>query len=203
MRALITRVLSASVTVNGALVASIDRGLLVLVGVGVADSPDDVKWLAAKLSAARVFESPEGRAWSRSAPALALPLLLVSQFTLHASLRKAQPDFHRSAKADAARALFDALVATLRAAHGAAAVQTGAFGEMMQVASVNEGPVTLWVDSHNRDFAFYEDGAGDAAAAAPASQAAVPASAAAAERASGAAAAAAAEPATGAAASEA
>ena len=157
MRALISRVLSASVAVDGLTISSIERGLLVLIGVGNADTTDDVKWITTKLLNARLFSSPEsGKAWSKSATHLSLPLLLVSQFTLHGSLRKAQPDFHHAAKADSARFLFDSLIGELRKTHGEEMIQIGAFGEMMQVASVNDGPVTLWLDSHNRDNDYYE-----------------------------------------------
>ena len=158
MRALLSRDLSASVVVDGLTISSIDRGLLVLVGVGTCDTVDDVRWLAAKLLNARLWESGEGgRAWSKSVVSLSLPLLLVSQFTLHGSLRRPQPDFHHAAKARDARLLFDSLVATLRKTHGEDAVKTGAFAEMMQVASVNDGPVTLWLDSHNREGIFFEN----------------------------------------------
>ena len=86
MRALIQRVASASCVVEGAAVGEIGRGLVVLVGVGRADTADDVAWTVNKVLGARLFEGPDGRAWGASARALALPLLVISQFTLHASL---------------------------------------------------------------------------------------------------------------------
>ena len=157
MRALISRVLSASVAVDNLTISSIDRGLLVLIGVGNADTADDVKWITTKLVNARLFSSLEsGKAWSKNVTHLSLPILLVSQFTLHGSLRKPQPDFHHAAKADSARFLFDSLIVELRKIHGEEMIKIGAFGEMMQVASVNDGPVTLWLDSHNRDNEYYE-----------------------------------------------
>jgi len=160
MRALIQRVSSASCVVEGAAVGEIARGLVVLVGVGRADTADDVAWVANKVLGARLFEGPDGRAWGASARALALPLLVISQFTLHASLRSPKPDWKAAAGADAARGLFDALVAALRAEHGADRVQTGVFGALMSVALVNEGPCTVAIDSKNRAFAGFDEAAG-------------------------------------------
>jgi len=160
MRALIQRVSSASVTVDGAAVGEIARGLVVLVGVGRADTADDVAWTVNKVLGARLFEGPDGRAWGASARSLALPLLVISQFTLHASLKSPKPDWKGAAGADAARGLFDALLAALRAEHGAARVQTGVFGAMMSVALVNEGPCTVALDSKNRAFAGFDEAGG-------------------------------------------
>ena len=157
MRAIIQRVTRASVTVNNAVVGEIGPGLLVLVGVGLRDTPDDVAWLVGKLLAARLFTSAAGRPWGASAATLGLPLLVISQFTLHGSLKKAQPDFHRSAPGGVARELFDSVVAGLRERHGAERVRTGAFGEMMAVDSCNDGPVTLALDSKNRAFAVWDE----------------------------------------------
>lgn len=163
MRALIQRVTRASVSVNGVIVGEITRGLLVLLGVGKTDTPEDGEWVVKKLLAARLFpDDARGRAWSASCEKLGLPLLVISQFTLHGSLKKAQPDFHKSAPAAVARELFDGVVASLRAKHGAERIQTGAFGEMMEVQLVNDGPVTLMLDSKNRNFDD-ADGGGDAA----------------------------------------
>lgn len=107
MRAIIQRVTRASVTVNNAIVGEIGPGLLVLVGVGLRDTQDDVSWLVSKLLAARLFASAAGKPWGASAATLGLPLLVISQFTLHGSLKKAQPDFHRSAPGGVARELFE------------------------------------------------------------------------------------------------
>lgn len=171
MRALIQRVTRASVSVDGVVVGEIARGLLVLLGVGKADTAEDGDWLIKKLLSARLFpDDARGRAWSASCEKLGLPLLVISQFTLHGTLKKPQPDFHRSAPSGVARELFDGVIAALRAKHGAERIQTGAFGEMMEVSLVNDGPVTLMIDSKNRNFEFDEDaecpgadGVGDAA----------------------------------------
>jgi D-aminoacyl-tRNA deacylase len=154
MRAVLQRVTSASVTVDGAPVGSIGRGLLVLLGVCAADGPDDIAYVVNRVLAARLWEDPaDGRPWTGSAASLGLPLLVVSQFTLYASTRKPKPDFHRAAPAAAARGLYDDAVAEFRARHpgGPGSVATGVFQAMMAVSLVNDGPVTVIVDSLNRD----------------------------------------------------
>jgi D-tyrosyl-tRNA(Tyr) deacylase len=167
MRALLQRVSSASVRVGGETVASIDRGLLALVGVEGADGAPDVEYLAKRILAARLFEAPaDGKPWSASAASLGLPILLVSQFTLHANCRKPKPDFHRAARAEDARALFERLVAAMRAAHGPDRVRTGVFQAMMAVSLVNEGPVTVLIDSRNRDDMYPGEAAAVAGSAA-------------------------------------
>jgi len=120
------------------------------VGIAAGDTPRDVAWLASRLLALRLFDSPTGSRWALGASAAARPLLIVSQFTLHAQTSKgAKPSFHRAAGGAVARPLYEALLRALRAQHssGPAAVREGAFGEMMAVSSVNDGPVTLIIDS--------------------------------------------------------
>jgi D-tyrosyl-tRNA(Tyr) deacylase len=148
MRVLVQRVSSAEVRVGGASVGAIGRGLLALVGVGAGDSAADAEFVARKLLGLRVFEDAAGRAWSGSVSSLGLSLLLVSQFTLHASCRKTKPSFQRALGGEAARPLFDEVVRRCRSDRGVR-VETGAFGEMMDVSLVNSGPVTLWLDSKN------------------------------------------------------
>ena len=168
MRALLQRVRSASVTVDGACVGSIGEGLLVLLGVGRSDSAADVTWLVNKLISARLWDDA-GKSWAHSLTTSPhRRVLIVSQFTLHGGLTKPKPSFHRSAGAADARALYDATVAALRQALGADdRVSTGTFGAEMDVASVNAGPLTLWLDSHNRSDEPWEgrssSGAGDTA----------------------------------------
>jgi D-tyrosyl-tRNA(Tyr) deacylase len=157
MRALLQRVTSADVVVAGASVGRIGPGILALVGVGREDSEDDVRWLVGKLLGVRLFEAG-GKPWAASLAASGGDLLLVSQFTLHASSRKPKPDFHRSAGGDDARRLFDAVVSGCRAARGAGGgrVETGQFGAMMSVSLTNDGPVTIWLDSKNREDELWE-----------------------------------------------
>ena len=183
MRALLQRVRSASVTVDGAVVSSINDGLLVYLGVGRHDTAADATWIASKLAAARLWDDG-GKQWALSlATSPSHRVLVVSQFTLHGGLSKPKPSFHRSAGGGEARALFDAAVEALRSALGSAErVETGVFGAMMDVASVNAGPMTLWLDSHNRADTLWEE-RGEASSPA-ASAATAPAPAAAAELAS-------------------
>ena len=152
MRALLTRVSSASVAVDASVVGAIGRGVLVLVGLCKDDTEEDAAYVTQRILACRLFESPDnGKAWRASVASLGLPVLLVPQFTLHAQTRKPQPDFHASMPADVARGFWDRFVSGVRAAHGADRVATGVFQAMMSVSSVNEGPVTLMVDSKNKD----------------------------------------------------
>ena len=149
MRVLIQRVASAEVRVGGASVGAIGRGILALVGVGAGDTAADAEYVARKLLSLRIFEDDKGRPWSGSVATLGLGLLLVSQFTLHASCRKTKPSFQRALGGAEARPLFDQVVRLCRAEKGVGDVATGEFGAMMDVSLVNSGPVTLWLDSKN------------------------------------------------------
>lgn len=150
MRAVIQRVKSASVTVENQIVGSIDHGLVVLLGIEIADTLDDLEWLATKLVNQRLFPGDDGP-WTRSVIDIAGGILLVSQFTLHASTRKGtKPSWHRAAKPEQAIPLYDAMIARLGVLSGRP-VATGQFGAMMDVALVNDGPVTLLIDSKVRE----------------------------------------------------
>ena len=150
MRALIQRVSTASVTVNGRVTGAIKRGLLVLLGVEDADTQADVDWLCGKISRLRIFGDDDGL-MNRSVVDVDGGLLVVSQFTLFASTKKGnRPSFIRSAKPPVAVPLYEAFVSTLARTAGRP-VATGEFGADMQVALVNDGPVTVWIDSHNRE----------------------------------------------------
>ncbi len=148
MRAVVQRVSSASVTVGGEAVASIGAGLLVLVAVGDGDGDADADYLADKIANLRVFPDDAGR-FDRSALDLGAPLLVVSQFTLYGDVRKGRrPSFTDAAPPDEAHERFAGLVERFRAT--GLPVQTGRFQEMMDVALVNDGPVTLILDSADR-----------------------------------------------------
>lgn len=150
MRAVIQRVSSASVTVEGEIVGRIDRGLVVLVGKEEADTQEDIDWLAAKIVGLRLF-GDEGASWARNVMEIGGEVLVVSQFTLHASTKKGtKPSWHRAAKPDVAIPLYEALIAKLTELMGKPP-QTGRFGAMMQVALVNDGPVTLIIDTKARE----------------------------------------------------
>ena len=150
MRALVQRVSEASVSVEGRRIASIGRGVLVLCGVHEDDGEADVDWLARKIVALRIFDDEEG-VMNRSLRDTGGDILAVSQFTLYASTRKgARPSYSAAAGTVQAQPRFDALVAALVRELGRG-VPTGVFGAHMRVALVNDGPVTLWLDSRVRE----------------------------------------------------
>lgn len=149
MRALLQRVREARVEVDGRVVAAIHAGLLVLVGVAPDDTPADIEWLARKLVDLRVFDDEEG-VMNRAVDDVGGDVLAVSQFTLHASTRKGnRPSWSNAAPPDVAKPLFDAFVAALSERLGKP-VPCGVFGAHMQVSLVNEGPVTILLDSRER-----------------------------------------------------
>jgi len=150
MRALVQRVRDARVTVDGRVTGAIGSGLLVLAGVIDGDSGDDRDWLVHKIVNLRVFDDEAG-VMNRSVRDVSGDILAVSQFTLYASTKKGhRPSWSAAARPEVAEPLFDALVAALAVALGKP-VQTGVFGAHMDVALVNDGPVTLWLDSRSRD----------------------------------------------------
>ena len=150
MRALIQRVREAAVRVDGRVVGAIGPGLLVLAAVATDDANADREWLARKIVALRIFDDEAG-VMNRCVADTGGAILAVSQFTLFASTRKgARPSWSGAAPPAIAQPQFDAFVGTLAAALGKA-VATGAFGAAMQVALVNDGPVTLWLDSRQRE----------------------------------------------------
>jgi D-tyrosyl-tRNA(Tyr) deacylase len=143
VRAVVSRVSTAAVTVDGAVVDEIGAGLLCLVGVGRDDDADRARGLARKMHELRIFPADDG---ARSASDLGLPLLVVSQFTLYADTRKGRrPSWQDAAAGELAEPLIDVVVAELR--RRGCTVATGVFGARMQVASVNEGPMTLLLET--------------------------------------------------------
>jgi len=150
MRAAVQRVREATVTVDDRTVAGIGAGLLVLCGVAPADSLAEAGWLARKIVSLRIFDDDQG-AMNRSVQHVGGEILAVSQFTLHASTKKgARPSYGAAAPPEIARPLFDAFVGALERELGRR-VPTGVFGAHMQVALINDGPVTLWLDSETRE----------------------------------------------------
>jgi len=145
MRAVIQRVSQASVVVDGEAVGRIDRGLLVLVGVSTTDGPADADWLADRLVGLRIFENDAGR-FDASVVDVGGAILVVSQFTLYGDTRKGRrPSFTAAAPGPQAEPLYERVVAAI-AARGVP-VGTGRFGARMQVQLVNDGPVTILLDS--------------------------------------------------------
>lgn len=145
MRAVVQRVAGASVEVDGVRVGEIDRGLVVLVGVAATDGPPDADYVAGKVRDLRIFEDEAGR-MNRSIGEAGGGVLLVSQFTLYGDCRKGRrPSFDRAAPPALARALYEDVARRLQA--DGLVVETGRFGEHMHVRLVNDGPVTLLLDS--------------------------------------------------------
>jgi len=150
MRVLAQRVREASVAVDDDVVGRIGAGMLLLVGIGADDTPDDGEWLARKIADMRIFDDEAG-VMNRSVLDTRGALLAVSQFTLYASTRKGnRPSWSGAAPPDQARPQFEAFVTRLSTLL-ARPVPTGVFGANMQVALVNDGPVTLWLDSRSRE----------------------------------------------------
>jgi D-tyrosyl-tRNA(Tyr) deacylase len=147
MRAVVQRVESARVEVHGAIVGSIERGLLVYLGFGRGDTAEDRSWLLSKIMALRIFEDERGK-MALSLADVGGALLLVSQFTLYGDLRRGRrPSFDDAMPPEEAERAYDAAVAEARGMAGGLRVETGRFRAQMRVFSVNDGPVTLWIDS--------------------------------------------------------
>jgi D-aminoacyl-tRNA deacylase len=146
VRAVVQRVTGARVRVGDRVTGEISRGLLVLVGIGRDDGPDDVRYVAGKIRDARVFEGEAGKPMDRSVVDAGGAILVVSQFTLYGDMRKGRrPSFDAAAAPEAARSLYEDLVRELRAVP--LPVATGEFQAMMRVELVNDGPVTILIDS--------------------------------------------------------
>jgi D-tyrosyl-tRNA(Tyr) deacylase len=150
MRAVIQRVSEASVTIFGAVKSVIKRGLLVLVAVEDSDTPEDIEWLSGKIVRLRIFNDESGL-MNRSVQDEGGEILLVSQFTLFASTAKGnRPSYSRAAKSEIAIPLYEQFIAKLTSDMGKS-IQTGEFGADMKVSLLNDGPVTIIIDTKNRE----------------------------------------------------
>jgi D-aminoacyl-tRNA deacylase len=150
MRVVIQRVSEASVTIEGTVKSAIKQGLLILLGIEEADTEEDIQWLVSKISNLRIF-SDEAGLMNRSVLDIAGEMLVVSQFTLHASTKKGnRPSFIRAAKPDFAIPMYEKFVLALHKTSNVN-VLTGTFGADMKVALLNDGPVTIVMDSKNRE----------------------------------------------------
>ncbi|MBP6811404.1 MAG: D-tyrosyl-tRNA(Tyr) deacylase [Saprospiraceae bacterium] len=150
MRVVIQRVSQASVTIDGIEKSRISGGLLILLGIEQDDNQEDIGWLCKKITALRIF-SDEADLMNLSVQDIQGEMLVVSQFTLHASTRKGnRPSFIRAARPETAIPLYENFVETLRK-ESALPVLTGVFGADMKVALLNDGPVTILIDSKNKE----------------------------------------------------
>lgn len=150
MKVVIQRVSLANVTIEGEKVASILEGLLILLGIVEDDTPDDINWLSNKIVNLRIFED-ENQIMNKSLLDINGEAIVVSQFTLHASTKKGnRPSYLKAAKPDIAIPLYEAFVKQLEIDLGKH-IQTGEFGADMKVELLNDGPVTIIIDSKNKE----------------------------------------------------
>ena len=150
MRVVIQRVAEASVTVDGAVTGAIEQGLLVLMGVEDADTNEDLEWISGKIVNLRIFDDENG-VMNKSVLDIAGSILLVSQFTLHASTKKGnRPSYIKASKPETAIPIYQGMIAQLGKDLGKP-VATGIFGADMKVRLLNDGPVTIVMDSKNKE----------------------------------------------------
>ncbi|MDG1331427.1 MAG: D-aminoacyl-tRNA deacylase [Crocinitomicaceae bacterium] len=150
MRVLIQRASEASVKIDGKIHGEIKGGLVVFLGIEAEDSQDDINWLVRKLIALRIFNDNEGK-MNDSIADVNGEFLVISQFTLHASTKKGnRPSYIKASRPEVAIPLYEEFIRILRK-ESALKVTTGEFGADMKVQLVNDGPVTIWIDSKNRE----------------------------------------------------
>jgi D-aminoacyl-tRNA deacylase len=150
MRVLIQRVSEASVTINQKITASIHQGLLLFIGLENTDNREDIEWLCHKISNLRIFND-ENKVMNRNICDMQGDFLVISQFTLHAATKKGnRPSYIRASKPEIALPLYEEFIATLKNISGLI-VKTGEFGADMQVALINDGPVTIFIDTKNKE----------------------------------------------------
>ena len=149
MRVVIQKVTQASVSIENQIVASIDKGLLVLVGIEDGDTNEDIAWLSSKIVNLRVFDDENG-VMNLSVKEVEGEVLIVSQFTLHASTKKGnRPSYIKAARPEVAIPIYEAFIKQVETLLGKR-VPTGQFGAMMQVSLCNDGPVTILIDTKNK-----------------------------------------------------
>jgi D-tyrosyl-tRNA(Tyr) deacylase len=154
MRAVIQRVTQASVTIDGTIKSAIKNGLLVFVGIEDADNNDDIEWLSNKIVNLRIFDDPQDSANENKVPNISVKdnggdILLVSQFTLHAATKKGnRPSYIKASKPDIAIPLYEKMIVQLEKDLGKK-IFTGEFGADMKVSLLNDGPITIFIDTKN------------------------------------------------------
>lgn len=150
MKAVIQRVSSASVTIHDQVVANIQKGLLVLVGFETADSKEDLDWMTSKIANLRIFDD-ENHVMNLSLKDIDGEIIIVSQFTLHAATKKGnRPSYLKAAKPEIAIPLYESFIQKMESELGKK-IQTGQFGADMKVALLNDGPVTILIDTKNKE----------------------------------------------------
>ena len=150
MRVVIQKVTEASVSIENQIVASIDKGLLVLVGIEDGDTNEDIAWLSSKIVNLRVFDDDNG-VMNLSVKEVEGEVLIVSQFTLHASTKKGnRPSYIKASRPEVAIPIYEAFIKQVESLLGKR-VPTGQFGAMMQVSLCNDGPVTILIDTKNKE----------------------------------------------------
>ncbi len=150
MRAVLQRVIQASCSVNGQVTGSIDAGLVILLGIAADDTQDDLQWLAQKIASMRIFGDDEGL-MNKSVMDIGGRILLISQFTLFAQTKKGnRPSFIRAAKPDVAVPLYEQMITMLGELTNTK-IETGIFGADMKINLTNDGPVTIILDTKDRD----------------------------------------------------
>jgi D-tyrosyl-tRNA(Tyr) deacylase len=150
MRALIQRVSHASVTIAQIITSSINRGLLIFIGIEDSDTKEDVEWLTNKIVNLRIFDD-ENHIPNISVKDIEGDILLVSQFTLHASTKKGnRPSYIRASKPNVAMPMYEKMIVQLEKDLGKK-IYTGEFGADMKVALLNDGPITIWIDTKNKE----------------------------------------------------
>lgn len=151
MRALIQRCSKAEVRVDKARTGAIEKGLLIFLGVGPEDTSEDLDWLLQKILKLRIFNDEEGL-MNLSVEDVKGDLLVVSQFTLHAKVKKGtRPSYAKAAPPDIAEKLYEELISKARNHLGQNRIAAGIFGAHMEVDLINDGPVTIWIDTKNKE----------------------------------------------------
>ena len=150
MKAVVQRVVSGSVKVEGELVSSIGRGMVALIGIHKDDTKTEMDYIVRKLITLRMWEDESGRRWAKSAKDLDLDILCVSQFTLYHVMKGNKPDFHLAMGGEESKQFYNQFVEEMKKNYKEDKVKDGVFGANMQVELINDGPVTLELESVNK-----------------------------------------------------
>lgn len=147
MRAVVQRVTSASVSVDGSVISSIGRGLCVLVGISRNDTAKEMEYMVRKILNLRIFNDDDGKRWMKSVTDKQFEILCVSQFTLYAVLKGNKPDFHQAMASEQSQAFYQQFLMALRSKYNPELIKEGQFGGYTQVGIQNDGPVTITLDT--------------------------------------------------------